>query len=41
MKYGVLAGNASINEAIYRCFDYISERDQRAFVRKFRAQRAA
>ena len=38
MKYGQIAGNPSINAAIYRCFDYLVEQDARLFVRKFREQ---
>jgi hypothetical protein len=38
VKYGVLADNASINETTYRSFEHLSERDQLAFVRKFREQ---
>ena len=38
MKYGQIAGNKSINEAIYRCFEYICEEDARKFVRKFLEQ---
>ena len=39
MKYGQIAGNASINTAIYRCFAYLSERDAQSFVRRFRDQK--
>ncbi len=35
MKYGRIAGNVSINAAIYRCFEFITEADAKAFVRKF------
>lgn len=38
MKYGQIAGNKHINEFIYRCFDYISEKDVHKFVKKFREQ---
>ena len=38
MKYGQLAGNKSINSFIYRCFEHISETDERKFVKKFRKQ---
>jgi len=38
MKYGQIAGNASINAAIYRCFECISIDDARRFVKKFREQ---
>ena len=33
MKYGQIAGNASINAAIHRCFELISEEDQWEFAR--------
>jgi len=42
MKYGQLVANTSMNETIYRCFEYISKaskEDERRFVRKFREQR--
>lgn len=35
MKYGQIAGNKSVNETIYRCFEYICEEDARKFVKKF------
>jgi hypothetical protein len=38
MKYGRIAGNDSINSAIYRCFDFISEADVKAYVKKFAKQ---
>ncbi len=38
MKYGQIAGNMSVNAAIYRCFEYISKEDARAFLRRFREQ---
>jgi hypothetical protein len=39
VKYGQIAGSTSVNAAIYRCFEFISERDAESFVRKFAAQR--
>jgi len=38
MKYGQLAENPNINSSIYRCFEYICEKDQRKFVKKFKEQ---
>ena len=38
MKYGQIARSTSINAAIYRCFEYISEEDAKAFVKKFGEQ---
>lgn len=38
MKYGQIAGNSSINDCIYRCFDHIHEADARVFVKKFGEQ---
>jgi hypothetical protein len=38
MKYGEIAGSRQINTFIYRCFEYICEKDQRKFVKKFRDQ---
>jgi hypothetical protein len=38
MKYGQIAGNNNINAMIYRCFEYISEEDERKFVKKFQEQ---
>jgi hypothetical protein len=38
MRYGRIAGNKSINAAIYRCCEHISEEDARTFARKFREQ---
>lgn len=37
-KYGKIAGNNNINDFIYLCFEYVSQEDQRAFVKKFRDQ---
>ena len=39
MKYGQIACNKSINDSIYRCFEYIHEADARMFVKKFGEQR--
>ena len=36
MRYGVLAGNSSINSRIYEMFESIDPRDIPAFVKKFR-----
>lgn len=38
MKYGQIAGSKNINQAIYRYFEFVSEKDQRKFVKKFREQ---
>jgi len=38
MKDGRIAGNDSINAAIYRCFDLISEADAKAYAKKFAEQ---
>jgi hypothetical protein len=38
MKYGRIAGNDSVNELIYRCFDHICEEDVSKFVKRFREQ---
>lgn len=38
MKYGQIAKAPLVNDAIYRCFDFISEEDARQFVKKFRDQ---
>ena len=38
MKYGRIAGNTSINNLIYRCFEFITESDEKKFVKKFREQ---
>ena len=38
MKYGQIAGNKSINETIYRCFEHISTKDVPKCVKKFRHQ---
>lgn len=38
MKYGKIAGSDSVNAAIYRCFDFLSETDARAYVKKFAEQ---
>jgi hypothetical protein len=39
VKYGQIAGSKSVNAAIYRCFEFISEIDAKSFVKKFAAQR--
>ena len=38
MKYGQIAGNRHINAFIYLCFEYVSEKDEQKFVKKFREQ---
>lgn len=38
MPYGQISRNDSINNTIYRCFDYICSEDQRKFIKKFRDQ---
>ena len=38
MKHGQIAGSKSVNTMIYRCFEYISEEDERKFVKKFKDQ---
>ncbi len=38
MKYGQLAENKKIDTAIYQCFEFICEEDERKFVKKFRQQ---
>jgi hypothetical protein len=38
MKHGQIARSTSINAAIYRCFEYIPEEDEKAFVKKFGEQ---
>ncbi len=38
MKYGQIAGSKSINAAIYRCFECITEEDARKFIKKFHDQ---
>lgn len=37
-KYGQIAGNRHIDDFIYLCFEHISQKDQRKFVKKFREQ---
>ena len=37
-KYGTIAGNRSINAAIYKCFELLDEKDQRKFVKAFKNQ---
>jgi hypothetical protein len=34
-KYGQIAESRNINKAIYDCFDYLSEKDQKKYVKKF------
>jgi hypothetical protein len=36
MKYGTITPNEIINADIYRCFDFLSEADQKSFVKDFR-----
>jgi hypothetical protein len=38
MEHERLVPNKSINETIYRCFEYISSEDQQKFLKKFRGQ---
>jgi len=38
MKYGIIAGSESVNVAIYRCFDFLSEADAKSYVKKFAKQ---
>lgn len=38
MKYGQIAKSKHLNELIYRCFSYISDEDERKFVKKFGEQ---
>jgi hypothetical protein len=38
MKYGQIVERSEINEGIYRYFEYISEEDQRKFVKNFKNQ---
>lgn len=38
MKYGIITENSSINDTIYRCFEYVSETDAKKFVRKLKQQ---
>ncbi len=38
MKYGQVAENAKIDKAIYDCFDFLNEKEQRKFVKKFKEQ---
>jgi len=35
-EYDEIAGNSSINQCIYRCFDYICKEDRKIFLKKFR-----
>jgi len=38
MQYGNFTNNPSVDAAIYRCFDLLSDADARAFATKFRKQ---
>jgi hypothetical protein len=38
MKYGQIVERQTSNYRIYRCFDYLCEKDQQRFVKKFREQ---
>lgn len=38
MKYGQIAGNKHINTCIYRCFEYVCEKDERKFLKEFSQQ---
>jgi hypothetical protein len=38
MKYGRIVGSDSVNAAIYRCFEFLSDADVRSYVKKFREQ---
>lgn len=38
MKYGQIVERETSNYRIYRCFDYLCEKDQQRFVKKFREQ---
>ena len=38
MKYGQIVEREASNYRIYRCFDYLCEKDQQRFVKKFREQ---
>jgi hypothetical protein len=38
IKYGQISGNKSVDESIYRCFEYISREDVPRFVTKFLQQ---
>jgi len=35
-KYGQIAEGTKINEAIYDCFDFLSEKEQKKFVKKLK-----
>lgn len=35
-KYGQISENTKINKTIYICFDYLNEKDQKKFVKKFK-----
>lgn len=38
MKYGQICTNQKINEFIYHCFEFLSEHDEKKFVKQFRSQ---
>jgi hypothetical protein len=38
MKYGFIAESLRINEAIYDCFSFLNEKEQKKFVKKFKEQ---
>ena len=38
MIYGEISANKRINKAIYDCFDYLQEKEQKKFVKKFHDQ---
>lgn len=37
-RYGQIAESTRINEAIYDCFDFLNDKEQKKFVKKFREQ---
>jgi hypothetical protein len=37
-KYGQIAESSKINKAIYDCFDFLDEKEQKKFVKKFKEQ---
>jgi hypothetical protein len=37
-KYGQIAENTKIDKAIYDCFDFLTEKEQKKFVKKFKKQ---
>ena len=38
MRYGQIVGSDSVNAAIYRCFEFLSDSDAKSYVKKFREQ---